>query len=322
MALRPHLQHRGQRRKIIQRVLCVGSARSPTAQRDSLNYIRTFRAQATVVDTSAPAGRDPAGQPVHPGRVGRGNAAGELRGGWTTLGCGWCGRWWRGYAYGGMHRGHATTPADPLCQRPGRRSLSTRRTLDEGTSALVLQGEDAAGNLGNSLPAHRSRSTTLRRAPSPSAIEGGDGWRNRNEFGLSWTNPVESRPRTNRRSALPLARRTGVDVRERRPGDLDTLTASHVPLPGEWQLRVWLEDAAGNQEPANASVPVTLRYDPEPPDIGFETPRRRDPTLVSAPSMTRSPALASGQIEFSAQGSGVWQTLQTRQEGNHWSRDR
>ena len=40
--------------KIIQRVLCVGSTKTPYCSARSLNYIRTFKAQATVVDVSPP----------------------------------------------------------------------------------------------------------------------------------------------------------------------------------------------------------------------------------------------------------------------------
>jgi 5-hydroxyisourate hydrolase-like protein (transthyretin family) len=87
-----------------------------------------------------------------------------------------------------------------------------------------------------------------------------------------------------------------------------------MPAPGEWQVRLWREDAAGNQEPANASVPVTLRYDPEPPQLGFEPPPASDPTLVSVLVTDRVSGLASGQIELSRAGSGVWQGLATNQD--------
>ena len=40
--------------QIVQRVLCVGSAKTPYCSARSLNYIRTFKAQATVVDVAAP----------------------------------------------------------------------------------------------------------------------------------------------------------------------------------------------------------------------------------------------------------------------------
>ena len=51
-------------------------------------------------------------------------------------------------------------------------------------------------------------------------------------------------------------------------------------MPGEWTLSIWRRDAAGNQAEDNASVPVTLRYDPEPPQLAFETPQAADPTQV------------------------------------------
>jgi hypothetical protein len=95
---------------------------------------------------------------------------------------------------------------------------------------------------------------------------------------------------------------------------LDHVAGLTVPTAGEWQLRIWREDAAGNQEPANASVPVTLRYDPEPPDLGFESSSPADPTLISARVTDKVSGLASGEIELSAQGSNVWQSLPTQQE--------
>ncbi len=44
---------------------------------------------------------------------------------------------------------------------------------------------------------------------------------------------------------------------------------------------MWRRDAAGNESADNASAPVTLRYDPEPPQLAFEPPPAGDPTLVA-----------------------------------------
>ena len=54
---------------------------------------------------------------------------------------------------------------------------------------------------------------------------------------------------------------------------------------------------------------MTLRYDPEPPDLGFEEPSAADPTLVSALVTDKVSGLAGGEIRLSAQGSRVWETL-------------
>lgn len=87
-----------------------------------------------------------------------------------------------------------------------------------------------------------------------------------------------------------------------------------VPGPGEWLVRIWRQDAAGNQEPANASLPVSLRYDPEPPKLGFETPSMSDPTLISVSVTDGVSGLASGQIEISQEGSNTWHALSTQHE--------
>jgi hypothetical protein len=96
---------------------------------------------------------------------------------------------------------------------------------------------------------------------------------------------------------------------------VDRIDDLEVPGPGEWQLRLWREDAAGNQEPANASVASALRYDPDPPQLGFENPNSSDPTRISVLVKDVLSGLGSGQIEISRQGSGLWQVLSTGQEG-------
>ena len=63
--------------------------------------------------------------------------------------------------------------------------------------------------------------------------------------------------------------------------------------------------------------PVTLRYDPEPPQIAFDAPAAGDPTLVSAAVSDGVSGVADGSIEISAAGSNTWQTLDTHQDGGH-----
>jgi hypothetical protein len=89
-----------------------------------------------------------------------------------------------------------------------------------------------------------------------------------------------------------------------------------APSPGEWELRLWREDAAGNQQAENASQPARLRFDPEPPQLGFETPGAEDPTRVSVLVTDRISGLGSGEIEISSLGSGTWQVLPTSREGD------
>ena len=65
----------------------------------------------------------------------------------------------------------------------------------------------------------------------------------------------------------------------------------------------------------NASVPVTLRYDPEPPQLAFEPEEAADPTRIAVRVTDQVSGLADGEIEIAATGSGMWQTLSTQKEG-------
>ena len=52
---RPHTYDIAGATKIVQRIVCVGERGAPHCSTRGLNYIRTFKAQATVVDVSPPA---------------------------------------------------------------------------------------------------------------------------------------------------------------------------------------------------------------------------------------------------------------------------
>ena len=70
------------------------------------------------------------------------------------------------------------------------------------------------------------------------------------------------------------------------------------------------------QDPNAASVPVTLRYDPEPPQLGFEQSPASDPTLISVQVSDKISGLADGRIEISPAGSDTWRTLDTQKDGS------
>ena len=157
-------------------------------------------------------------------------------------------------------------------------------------------------------------------APGAVAVDlaGGPTWRNLNDFDVAWVNPPEGDRAPIAAARYQICRAGGGDCSEaRRPGaDISALGDLSVPGPGEWQLRVWREDAATNHEPSNASVPVPLKFDPEPPQLAFEQGSSSDPTLVSVAVTDRVSGLASGQIELSRQGTGTWQSLATERQGD------
>jgi hypothetical protein len=300
--------------KVVQRVLCVGSNETPYCSARNLNFIRTFTAAATVIDTSPPGVT-----------ITQDNAftRGEWVGGKQQVSFGALDNVGirvvrpvvAGVLQGGVSRPCNYALRIPCPNGPGSLEVDTT-TLGEGTQAMAMQAEDAAGNLGGASPVAVRVDNT---APGaiPLTIDGGDGWRNRNDFDAAWVNPEEGDRAPITASHYHLCAIGRADcITGRRVGAVDRLDDLSVPAPGEWQLRVWREDAAGNHQPANASVPLTLRYDPEPPHLGFEAPSASDPTLMSVLVTDKVSGLARGQIELSAEGSGIWTSLPTQQQGD------
>ena len=148
-------------------------------------------------------------------------------------------------------------------------------------------------------------------------MEGGEGWRNRNDFVAAWANAPESDRAPIAAAAFKVCAAGGANcIRgEQADGNISRL-GIQVPTPGEWALSLWTRDAAGNETEAAASVPVILRYDPEPPQLGFEPSSTTDPTLVSVPVTDAVSGLAGGTIEISLIGSGIWQALPTQKDGS------
>jgi hypothetical protein len=296
--------------KIVQRVVCVGSREAPYCSSRGLNYIRTFKAQATVEDFSPPAIGI-----VQDNAFTRGDWVRGLQsvtyGAWDNAGVRLVRPILGGVALGGTSRPCDSARPIPCTNGPGTVSVDTG-VLGEGTQSLVLQAEDAGGN-----PADSSAVTARIDNTAPGAVQvgvdGGEAWRNRNDFDASWVNPDEGdrAPITGAHYRICRARAAQcVDAAQSGVG-IARLSDLVVPAPGDWELTLWREDAAGNKEPANASVPVALRYDPEPPQLGFEPSAPSDPTAVSVRVTDELSGLADGQIELSREGTGVWQALPT-----------
>jgi hypothetical protein len=300
---------------IVQRVLCVGSTQTPFCSARSLNYIRTFKAAATVVDTSPPGVTITRDTPLTQGRWVSGTQQVNY-GALDNVGV----RVARVIA-GPVAPGEQVRPCNFAARIPcpngaGSIGVDTRRLAD-GPQPLLVRAQDAAGNAGDSA------AITVRVDNTPPgavavAMPGGEGWRNVNRFDVSWANAEGS-------AQAPVAAvryrlcgsATGSCVENRVAApSISDLSGVSTPNAGEWTLRVWREDAAGNHQPGNASVPLLLRYDPEPPRIAFEEPSRSEPTVMSAAVTDTTSGLATGQMEISREGSGTWQQLLTARNGN------
>lgn len=301
--------------RIVQRVVCVGAPSHDFCSARGQNYIRTFAAEATVVDGVAPSVGVVAGSPLSRGEWVAGKQSLDYD---ATDNVGIKSA--SALVAGGGH-GEDSRPCDYSqrvpCQSGGGSIEVDTRGTPEGSQPLMVLAEDAAGNRAESAAviAH------IDNAP-PGAVSvgvgGGEVWRNSNDFDIAWANPPEPdrAPITAAHYRLCRAGSSECISGDRAGTAIAAIADLAVPSPGEWELRMWREDAAGNQLASNASQPVRLRFDPEPPQLGFETPNAEDPTRVSVQATDRISGVGGGEIEISRAGSGTWQVLQTSQEGD------
>jgi hypothetical protein len=307
--------------RIVQRVMCVGRQHRKSCSARGLNYILTDEAEVGIADVLAPtvgilgdtplargewvSGTQPLNYDASDNvgvRMGKAIASGR-EGGTEQRPC----------AFATPEGSFATQV--PCPNGPGYISVATNR-LVEGTHALVVQAQDAANNIGES-PAVTARIDNTPPGRVDLGVDGGQEWRSTNDFTLAWANPQEADRAPIAGAAYKLcAIGPGTcNVSEQRGGDISRLDL-RVPTPGEWTVSLWRRDAAGNQTEAAASVPVTLRYDPDPPKLAFEPPLPDDPTLVAVSVSDSVSGLAGGAIEISPNGSGTWQALPAEKHGS------
>jgi hypothetical protein len=302
--------------RIVQRVVCVGAPSREFCSARGQNFIRTFAAEATVVDGIAPSVAIVQDSALAQGRWVSGRQrfiyeASENVGvqGASALDA-------------GGSRGDDPRSCDYSQQVPcpsGRGSLQVDTSeAPEGSQPLAVVAEDAAGNRAES-GAVTARIDNAAPGAVPVGVGGGESWRNSNDFDLAWVNPAEPDRAPITAAHYRLCREGGSECvgGDRAGAAIAAIDNVTVPSPGEWTLRLWREDEAGNEQEANASQPVRLRFDPEPPQLGFETPSADDPTRISLLVTDRISGLGGGGIEISPASSGTWQALPTSQEGDH-----
>jgi hypothetical protein len=301
--------------RIVQRTVCIGGSRRPFCSARSINRIATYWAEATIADASPPAVAIQQDNPFTQGAWVNGTQSvgytasdnvGIKAGAALVAG-----------AEKGRDNGRACdyTRTLPCSNDPGRVEVDTTK-LTEGTQPLVVRAVDAADNAGDSQPVTVRVDRTAPAAPAVS-VEGGEGRRSQNSFVAVWQNPDEGDRAPISAAHWRLCRAGGgsCTTGSQSGGGIARLPDLRVPEPGEWELRVVREDAAGNRNDDYASQPVRMRYDPEAPQLSFEGASANDPTRVSVTVTEKVSGIAGGQIELSPAGSNTWQALSTELEG-------
>jgi hypothetical protein len=301
--------------KLIQRAVCLGSSRKPFCSARGANWIGTYEAKVTVADFSLPA-------------VGVVQDNPFTQGAWVKAGA-----YTTSYnvsdnvgvksaqaIVGGQVGEESARPCDfsrpvPCGNEPGQVAIKTGE-LAEGTRQLQVRAVDAADNV-NVSGAVTVRIDNSAPAAAPLTLEGGDGWRATNSFAVSWVNPDEGDRAPIAAAHWRLCRAgTSQCTTGSQPGaGVARLADLKVPEPGEYDLQVVREDAAGNRNDAYASEPVRLRWDPDAPTLSFNALAAADPTRVTVAVADQVSGVAGGGIEISAEGSNSWQALPTELAG-------
>lgn len=291
--------------QIIQRIICA-NAQGCSAHK--LNYLRTNILTVTVFDPQPPAVQV-VGGPLAGGGWVRGTQALQYVAS-DNVGI----RSVTAIA-GGSGVAHEDRSCDYTSLVPcpsGGDTLSVNTAgLPDGTQPIMVRAVDAAGNVTDSAPATAHIDNT---APGRVDVQvaGGEGWRRAPQFTLGWANPSEPDRAPIVAAHWQLCHGDGAGCVSQRLGGsaIDQVTLK-VPAPGTWKASVWTEDAAGNSDQRMASVPVTLQYDPDPPQLAFEPQTASDPTAITVHAIDAVSGMAGGTIEISRQGSGTWQQLAT-----------
>lgn len=212
---------------------------------------------------------------------------------------------------GGQTRGARMQPCG--LSASGSHAINTA-ALSDGPHSLRHCAIDFAASQGCAPTVTIRTDNTAPGAPRDLEVVGGDGWRNRNGFDLAWSSPDQG-------PAAPVA---GSRLRVTGPGRYDsgpfggTTTAGStglkVPAPGEYRVRVWLVDAAGNQR-EESSAGVTIRFDDVPPSAYFQESAGGRPELLRVDVGDDHSGVAGGKIAIRPAAGGEWRDLPTELSG-------
>jgi hypothetical protein len=201
-----------------------------------------------------------------------------------------------------------TRPRPCVDVQPGGLSIESA-TVSDGPHTMRVEAVDAAGNVAALERRIDVDNTPPGKAAGPT-VEGGDQWRSANDFAVRWGNPggqVAPIVRVHYR-ICPLSGGPCTDASEAGEG-IERIAGLAVSGPGEYTLRLWLEDAAGNRDADRASDLVYLRFDDEAPVGLFEPPDPERPTRVAVAVADRGSGVASAVLEIKGAGQRHWLEL-------------
>jgi hypothetical protein len=197
-------------------------------------------------------------------------------------------------------------------------------SLADGRHTLALSATDPASNAATvDLPLLVDRQAPA--APRGISLSGGDAWRSQNRFGAAWADPPAEGEAPIAEADYELCPQSNdaYDESGCHQGQLAGINSSSVddfavPGDGEWRLRLWLKDLAGNADSDRAATVEHLRLDSVAPVVAFEPFDAADPTRVNLAASDATSGIASAEIEARRQGEAVWRSLAVTPRGTDY----
>ncbi len=206
------------------------------------------------------------------------------------------------------------TQMQPCPLGPSGSAVVDTTRFSDGPHAVNHCVTDFAGNLGctasrtvavdNNPPAH----------PRSAHTEGGDGWRRVNDFDVAWDNPDQGPASPIWGAYWRITGGAGYDSGVGFAGgrDIASLPNRSLPAPGQYVLRLWLRDEAGNDAPATA-VEVPLRLDNVAPGVAFAADSGPGfPDSIRADIHDEHSGPAGGELRYRRLGTDSWSDLSAR----------
>jgi hypothetical protein len=149
-------------------------------------------------------------------------------------------------------------------------------------------------------------------ALTPSAL----GWTTRNGFALHWRNPTYANASPIAAALWQICR---IDMTTRvanqcgapsvkSASKIDAIGSVQVPAPGEWALRVWLRDAAGNVDSHTARQTI-VHWDPDAPVVEFLPIDKNAPTTIQVRASDAVSGVRKVELELKREGDPVTHAL-------------
>ena len=198
-------------------------------------------------------------------------------------------------------------------RRAGAVDVDTRR-LPDGAHTAGHCAVDFAGNVGCADPV-QFRVDNHAPAPPLGLTAGGEAWRSASLFNVAWHNPAQERGSDIAGATYRLTGDGYDSGAVHIPGEgRSAILAIPVPRPGTYTVRVWLRDAAGNENPEAAAAAV-VRLDDRAPELAFAEMRRNRPQVVRVSLHDPDSGAGLGTISYRREGTDGWRRMPTTLTG-------